>query len=243
MKPLKVVVYVRVSTAEQADEGVSLAAQEARCRAYCAAFGHEVVAVVTDAGVSGATPPDLRPGWNEVASALSDERANGVVVAALDRLSRSTRDTLELVEEFSKGSWALLSVRDNLDTTSATGRFVVTILGAISQMERELIGERTAAALAQLRTEARRYSGTAPWGFRFAPGPDGTSTLEPVETEQLISNIVASLGTIKTADVLATVLQADFGNHPRKGTPWTRGDVYVLKRSMRRANLRESPHA
>lgn len=170
--------YARVSTEEQSREGVSLAAQEARIRAFCTAQGLPLADVLVDAGQSASTLS--RPALRELLTRVETGTVGTVVVAKLDRLTRRTRDLLELVEDtFRAHQVELVSLSEQLDTRTPGGVLMLTMLGAVAQMEREQIGERTRAALAYKRTQGQRL-GTTPLGFR-TPGPG--ASLEPVETE------------------------------------------------------------
>lgn len=161
--------YCRVSTARQADEGSSLEVQEAKLRAYAAAFGVEVAEVVVDAGLSGATLD--RPGLARVLALLEGGQADGVVVVSLSRLTRSVRDLGFLVERyFASGKWSLVSLGESVDTTTAGGRLVLHVLGAVSAWEREAIGERTSSVMRHMRTENRYTGGEVPFGFVLVDG-------------------------------------------------------------------------
>jgi DNA invertase Pin-like site-specific DNA recombinase len=155
--------YVRVSTREQAQEGVSLAAQEERIRAYCTARGWDLIRVYRDEGESGS---DLdRPG---VRSMIRDLKANGVdvvVVLKLDRLTRSMRDLGYLIEDLFGGR-ALAAVDGSLDSSTPSGELVVNMLGAAARWERETAIERTKAALDYKRSRGE-WLGRIPFGFRI----------------------------------------------------------------------------
>jgi DNA invertase Pin-like site-specific DNA recombinase len=172
--------YVRVSTEEQAREGISLDAQETRLRAYCTAKEIELLEVVRDEGLSG---KDLkRPGLGRLVAACQEGDVEGVVVTKLDRLTRRTRDLLFLVEDiFQVHQVALHSLYETIDTSTASGRFFLRIMGALAEMERELISERTVAALAHKKANGERL-GAVPLGFRLGNG----NGLEPVP-EELVS--------------------------------------------------------
>jgi DNA invertase Pin-like site-specific DNA recombinase len=114
--------------------------------------------VIEDAGLSAKTLD--RPGLQTALAMLKTGQAAGLVIAKLDRLTRSVRDLGALIEgPFAAGKAALLSVSEQIDTRTAGGRLVLNILGSVSQWEREVIGERTAAALQHKKTRA---SGSAP---------------------------------------------------------------------------------
>ena len=156
--------YARVSTDEQAREGVSLQAQVARIRAYAEAKELELADVLTDDGISGKTLE--RPALHELVQRCERGEVGHVVVVKLDRLTRRTRDLLALVDDlFLARHIELHSVSESLDTSTPHGRFVLTLFGGLAQMERELIGERTRSALAYKRQQ-RQPTSHAPYGFR-----------------------------------------------------------------------------
>jgi len=155
---MKVVAYVRVSTEEQASQGVSLQAQEAKVRQYCDLYGHELAEVVVDAGASAKTLS--RPGLTRVLAALQAGEVEGVVILKLDRLTRSVRDLGYLLETYFTTK-ALLSVMEQTDTSTAGGRLVLNLLISVSQWEREVIGERTSAALQHKKSQGVKLGAPA----------------------------------------------------------------------------------
>lgn len=161
----KAIGYVRVSTEEQAEEGVSLRGQVEKIRQYAALHDLDLVEVVEDAGKSA---KDLRrPGMERMLEKVRKGEVDAVIVAKLDRATRSVRDLQDLLEVFKKKGVEFASVAERLDTSSASGRFFVGMLGLVAQWERETISERTRDGLAKIRSEGRRVSGQAPRGFRF----------------------------------------------------------------------------
>src|SRR4051812_40067194 len=141
MNDTRVIAYLRVSTASQADEGVSLDAQRSKLEAYARAVDLTIVEVVVDAGVSAKTLD--RAGLKRALALLDTGAASGLLVAKLDRLTRSVRDLGDLVDRYFSHRFALLSVADAIDTRSAGGRLVLNVLASVSQWEREAIAERT----------------------------------------------------------------------------------------------------
>ena len=161
---MRAVGYVRVSTEEQARRGVSLAAQRDQVKAYCRARRWQLVKVHADEGLSGRSLD--RPGLQAALADVREGRATALVVTKLDRLSRNTRHILALVEDdFASNGVALVSIAETLDTTTAMGKFVVTLLAGLAQMEREQIGERTRAALATVKARGR-HLGQVRYGKR-----------------------------------------------------------------------------
>jgi site-specific DNA recombinase len=168
LQPLKCFGYVRVSTEEQVREGVSLNAQEKKIRAYAEIHDLELVEIIRDEGYSG---KDLeRPGFKYLLEKVKGQESEAVIVYKLDRLTRRTSDLLRLVEEvFQEGNTRFFSITEQIDTDSAMGKFFLTIMGAMAQMERELISERTKAALAY-KKEIGETVGHLPYGYQREDG-------------------------------------------------------------------------
>jgi DNA invertase Pin-like site-specific DNA recombinase len=150
----RVVGYARVSTEEQASDGVSLGAQSEKIRAYASLYDLELLEVIVDAGVSAKTLN--RPGLNRALDMLAEGKASGLVVAKLDRLSRSVGDWNTLIDGYfgERSGKTLMSVADSIDTRTAAGRLVLNVLMPVSQWERETIAERTRDAPQQKRSGA-----------------------------------------------------------------------------------------
>src|SRR5205085_5633856 len=137
-----------------ADHGISLEAQKAKIRAMATVQGAEIVDLIVDGGESAKNLS--RPGMERLLAIVNGRKVQTVIVAKLDRLTRSVKDLCGLLELFEKRKVALISVAESLDTGSAAGRLVITIMGAVSQWEREAIGERTRDALRHKRSQGRR---------------------------------------------------------------------------------------
>ena len=160
--------YVRVSTDKQADRGVSLEAQQAKIRAYAELYALELLDVIVDAAVSAKSLD--RPGLARALGMLKAGEADALLVVKLDRLTRSVRDLGSLVEDYFADPQgpALLSVSEQIDTRTAAGRLVLNVLGAVSQWEREAIGERTSAAMQHMAEQGAYTGGDAPFGYRLS---------------------------------------------------------------------------
>lgn len=165
---MRIVGYCRVSREEQAEGGQSLAAQEEKVRLYCRLHNHECVAVVADPGYSAKTLD--RPGFKRAFELLEGGSAEGLVIAKLDRISRSLADWQQLIERHfgGGGRFKLLSVADSIDTATAAGRMVLNVMMTMAQWERETIVERTTEALGRRRRTGQR-TGTVPYGKRLVP--------------------------------------------------------------------------
>lgn len=147
--------YIRVSTEDQARDGVSLSAQQAKLEAYCVVKDWTLVEMVRDEGLSAKSLK--RPGLQHLLAMVQARQVDVVVIAKLDRLSRDVRDVYALVELFDKTDVALVSLQESLDATTATGRAMIGMLAVMNQLERELIAERTKDAMQHLKAEGERY--------------------------------------------------------------------------------------
>ena len=165
----RTIAYLRVSTDKQADSGVSLDAQQEKARAYAALYDLELVEVIIDAGESAKTLD--RPGLQKARAMLKSAKAAALLVAKLDRLTRSVVDLGKLIETyFAPDKAALLSVSEQIDTRSAAGRLVLNILASVSQWERETIAERTRDAMRHKQANGEYIGGPPPYGFRPVNG-------------------------------------------------------------------------
>ena len=162
---MKAIGYIRVSTEDQAKEGVSLDNQEEKIKAYATVKDLDLVDIIIDAGISA---KDLeREGIRKVLGILQDGKAEALIVYKLDRLTRSTKDLLTLVYDvFIPNDIALHIINETLDTTTANGRFFITMLGGIATWERETISERTKDALSHKKGK-NEWLGRIPYGFKI----------------------------------------------------------------------------
>ena len=190
-RDLKAVGYVRVSTDEQAKEGVSLDMQEARIRAFCEAKDWQLLRLYRDEGVSGKNLD--RP---SIQTLIHDLKSNGVdvvVILKLDRLTRSIRDLGNLIEDLF-GGVALASVAEGFDSSTAAGEMVMNLLGTVAQWERKVIGERTKDALDH-KAARGEWRGRIPFGFRINDGGQLEEDPEQMKTIQAVKRSRRRSGT------------------------------------------------
>lgn len=167
---IRVAVYVRVSTNEQAEEGYSISVQTEKLKAYCVARGWEVFKVYTDPGFSGSNMD--RPALKNLFSDIESGLINTVLVYKLDRLSRSQRDTLYMIEDmFLEKGVDFISMTENFDTSTPLGRAMIGILSVFAQLEREQIKERMAMGnVARAASGLWRGGSGAPIGYDYIDG-------------------------------------------------------------------------
>ncbi len=209
---MKVIGYIRVSTEEQASGGFSLAAQQAKLEQYAALYDLELIAVKVDAGVSAKTTN--RPALQEALAALDAGEAEGMLIAKLDRLTRSVKDLGSLLEGYFASRFALLSVADQIDTSTAAGRLVLNVLTSVAQWEREAIGERTSAAL-QHKISNGEHVGAPGLGFDLVAG-EKVANGEELET---LARIKALRAEGLTYQAIASALTAE-GFKTKRGGSW-----------------------
>lgn len=150
---MRAIGYARVSTRRQGEGGLGMEAQERTIRAWADQGGHELAGIESD--VASGRTTRRRPGLDAALVQVRDG-AEVLVVAKLDRLSRSVIDFAVLVETAQREGWALVVLDIGVDLTTPHGRLVAGMLASVAQWERELIGERTRAALAEARAGGTR---------------------------------------------------------------------------------------
>lgn len=175
---MKVGLYARVSTDEQAKEGYSIGAQCKKLQQYAELNDWSGVLYVDD----GYSAKDLnRPQAIQLFKDIEDKKIDTVVVYKLDRLTRNVKNLYELMDLFDKNDCKLISLTESLDTSSASGRFFITMLGAMAQWERETIDERTFVGMKEA-IKAGKVNGRTPFGYRKV---DGKFTIHEQEAEMV----------------------------------------------------------
>lgn len=167
---MNVALYIRVSTQEQAKEGYSVGEQTETLQKYAEAMEWNVYKIYTDPGFSG---KDMnRPALQKMIRDIKAGRVQKVIVKHLDRLSRSQRDTLEMIEDiFLPNDCDFVSITQNFDTSSSFGRAMIGILSCFAQLEREQIKERMAMGKIE-RAKKGKWSGGGgvPFGYDYTDG-------------------------------------------------------------------------
>ena len=174
----------------------------------------ELAEIIVDGGESAKSLN--RPGIARLLTLVDSGAIKSVIVAKLDRLTRSVKDLCTLLERFERRGVTLISVAESLDTGSAAGRLVLNVMTAVSQWEREAIGERTRDALCHKRTKGERV-GNIRFGYRLCA--DGKH-VEPDGREQEVIVVISNLRRNGTSLRRIAIELNDRGLRTRKGSSW-----------------------
>jgi DNA invertase Pin-like site-specific DNA recombinase len=214
-----VVVYTRVSTGDQAREGLSLVGQADRGKALAAAHfpGHQVE-VVQDIG-SGTS--DRRPGYRSMMAAVAGGRVLGIVVVDLDRLARNVGDAVKLLDALQARGVALVAQGQGLDTSSPMGRLFAVQILAFAEFESRMISRRVLASQAVGRALGRKGPGLRPWGWRIQE--DGTLARDPDEQRGI--DLASNERLRGSAWERIAQLLNDAGFRPVKAAKWSKASA------------------
>ena len=216
--------YIRVSTEKQANEGVSLEAQEAKIVTWCKANGYELVKVYVDAGISGKRM-DTR---KELLAALASlKKGMALVSYSLSRLARSTKDALAIGEAVAKKKADMVSLTEQIDTTTAAGKMMFQMLSVLAEFERNLVAERTTNALQHKKRSGQKYTGQDPYGFSSIEG----RLVEVKQEAEIVAEIQAARSSGSTLQSIADNLNGR-GIPTKTGKTWAPATIHLLlKRS------------
>ena len=211
----RIAIYIRVSTLEQAQEGYSIEEQKDRLIAYCKAHDWAIADIYVDGGYSGSNLK--RPGIQKLMSEINN--FDVVLVYKLDRLSRSQRDTLYLIEEvFLPNRVDFVSMQESFDTSSPFGKAMIGLLAVFAQLEREQIKERTfMGRVARAKKGLHQGGGKIPIGYTYN---DGTLIVDPYEAEQVRKIFELYLSGKSLADISRFMKQAGYASKYGKYENW-----------------------
>ena len=206
------IAYLRCSTIGQATDGVSLATQRTRIVSWCELNDYRLVHVFEDAGISGSKAHN-RPGLQDALSKACEQKDTALVVYSLSRLARSTRDAITIAERIDKAGCDLVSLSERIDTTTATGKMVFRTLAVLAEFERDLVSERTKAALQTKKARGER-TGMIPFGHDL--DSSGVMLIENPMEQSIIRDIRAMRSGGKTLQAIADAL-TERGVSPKNG--------------------------
>lgn len=146
---MRVAIYARVSTDQQSNEN-----QLRELRAYCAARGWTQIVIYQDSDISGTKIS--RPEFDRMLEAAKSKEIDAVMVWRFDRASRSTHHLLSLMGQLNSWGIEFISLREQIDTSTAAGKLMFTMVAAFAQFERDLISDRTKSAMERLKSEGKK---------------------------------------------------------------------------------------
>ena len=214
-----VAIYIRVSTAEQANEGYSIGEQKERLEKYAEAHSWIVYKVYSDPGYSGGSKN--RPALTSMINDIQNGKVDKVLVYKLDRLSRSQKDTLYLIEDvFLKNNVDFVSMTENLDTSSPFGIAMIGILSVFAQLEREQIRERMQVGLDARAKEGYFHGGAyAPIGYDYIDGELVVNEYEALQLRKMYELFLSGMPVYSIFKYMATHYTTKYG-------PWKNSTVY-----------------
>jgi len=163
---MKAAIYIRVSTEDQTVQNQELALRE-----YCQKEGYEIYQIYKDEGISGSKTS--RPALDKMLTDMRNKNFDLIIVWKYDRLGRSTIHLLQILEEMKSKGIRLIATTQNIDTSTPMGKFFVTNLLALSELEREMIRERVNLGLKRARSQGKtlgRPKGSKDKGYRKKSG-------------------------------------------------------------------------
>lgn len=220
-------IWIRVSTEDQAN-GDSPKHHEERARTYAKLYGWTVSEIYDLAGVSGKTVME-HPETKRMLADIKRGHIKGLIFSKLARLARNTRELLDFSDHFREAGAAMVSIQENIDTSTPAGRLFYTMIAAMAQWEREEIGDRVRASIGVRAKLGKPLNGSAPYGYRWAHR-EGADTRNPkellVNPEQraVVQQIFEHFVTHRRKGKVARIIN-DAGHRTREGSKWT--DVVV----------------
>ncbi|PEW95888.1 hypothetical protein CN446_15040 [Bacillus cereus] len=214
---MRCAIYRRVSTDEQVEKGYSLENQKIRLESFATSQGWEVVGDYVDDGYSG--KDTNRPAFKKMFKDV--EKFDVILVYKLDRFTRSVKDLNEMLETIREHDIAFKSATESIDTTTATGRMILNMMGSTAQWERETISERIKDVIDKQREQGIWNGGITPYGYRKTDGILSVQEDE-AETVRFIFKNVIAYGYIKISKLLN-----------EKGIPTAKGKGLWIAQSVR----------
>jgi len=214
--------YIRVSTEQQATEGVSLDMQRAKIAAWCLVNDYELLDcnVFVDAGISGKQMKN-RPALLKALATM--KKGSALVSYSLSRLARSTGDLIDISEQVTAKKGDIVSLTEKLDTTTASGRAMFGMMAVMAQLERELIAERTTNALQHKKATGQKYTNITPYGFEAIGG----RLVQVLAETEVVAEIQAARSSGNTLQSIADNLNGR-GIPTKTGKQWQPATIHLL---------------
>lgn len=218
---MRVAIYGRVSTDEQAQEGFSIAAQKEKLTAFVQSQDWDIYDYYIDEGISAKNTE--RPELQRLLIDIRNRNVDVVLVYKLDRLTRSVLDLYQLLQEFDRYDVKFKSATEVYDTTTAIGRLFITLVAALAQWERENLAERVKFGQEQMVNELKRPGGRPPFGYDLINGSLAINEEEAVVVREIFNRYLQGEGL----DTISNVLNQR-GIVTKQGKSWERVTVKIL---------------
>ena len=220
----RAVIYLRVSTDEQATDGYGLDAQRMQCTAYAQAFSLQIVETLIDDGISGTKDANGRPALASAIELAKSGKFDILITASLDRIARNALLLLGLWDSFEALGISIVCVKERIDTSTAVGRLMRTVIAAIAEFERDTIVARTTAGRNERGKIDGEKGGRVPMGYQRVPG-DGVIVDE--DAAKIVRNVFALRRMEYTMQAIADYLNMANVPTPR-GHRWHGSSVKAV---------------
>jgi len=211
-------IYARVSTNTQADKGTGIDLQLERCRNTCREKGYEIINEYIDDGVSGTKDIHKRKKFPELLKDAADGKFDVLVFFSFDRLARDLRVFLSIVDELRKINIKIVSCKEDIDTTTKNGDFMMNIYATIANLELETIKERLKLGREQKRKTRGYVGGRVPYGYKVIN--------KEVFIDEEKAKIIRKVFTYASEGQMSLATLANIFNDERVPTPTGKGKWY-----------------
>jgi site-specific DNA recombinase len=219
-QPVRVAIYTRVSTEDQAKEGFSLDAQLEKLRAYCIARGWQIAGEYVDDGYSGRKT--RRPAYTRMMEEI--DKWDTLLVIKMDRIHRNSKNFMFMMENLNKQGKEFVSMMESLDTSTAMGRFVMDIIQRIAQLESEQIGERVYIGMEQkAKVNGGMLGFNIPYGYDYNEGKLRINRNEAAIVKEMYTWYISG----KSIGEIAKILNEDKQPTKKRGI-WAKKTVSTI---------------
>lgn len=231
-KQKKAAIYTRVSTSDQAEKGTSLESQLEICRAMCKIKNYEIIGEFSDAGVSGTVPALKRKKFSEFLQQAGTNKIDVLVFYCFDRLAREIRVFLNIVDELRKYGIKIVSCKENVDTTTDSGDFMMNIYASVSNLELRTIRSRLMSGKMQKIQITGYVGGRIPYGYEAI----NKIVVADKEKSKIIKQIFKLHNKGVSLTKIADILTGEGVPPPRKGKKWYSKGVGIIIKNKEKYN-------
>ena len=221
----KAAIYIRVSTLNQAEKGHGLEGQLGVCKKMCDIKNYDIADVYADEGISGTMKAHDRKGFNKLLIDAREKKFQILVFYTFDRLARDIRIFLSIVDELNELGIKIVSCKENIDTTTDTGEFMMNIYASVSHLELKTIKARLAMGREQKKLESGYIGGNLPYGYSRV---DGRIEINPSHANVVRAIYQAYHGKKFSLRKIARILDTEGIKTPKGGKKWHQSSVISI---------------